>query len=501
MYGVQGFLCALFFMIHFCILYILMLPLFVKGFGNSTFFALSCFTLLAYILYCCKRKQEWFIVITLGVVGLISPSVMHLWAFIALCLTVVKRTRHFCVIPALMGCVEMFYVPITHFSLFITYSFLFTLCFLFTYRGKEWWNIICICCALIFSLIDLSSNFVGEEVLIEKYQHNSVYAPSDQFCKLTSSRYLSSQQKSSNILRSLAFSTSIQDSIPGIVIHEINTVDNFSVRHCQLFQQPTSWHHNQLLGNQYLLESIAKDGGLYSNKGVCFKDTGEVKLALPLTWIKSQPLIITLRDITHLHDSDYTTSYLSNYQSNLNNEIVRNGNRHILLRLFSFLLLVCILLEYFPIVNSRILHLSKITTLILFFYIYCPPVRGEIRIAGRITNSHENYKFDGVLKSLVESGFAYKNGNVGTKILIVPSNKTAIRTGESVVVLENNAKILTRKGVIKSGDIPIGNHNEVLDARSIIVGDQTYLGKYQEETFVVLSTGSPSKIKWENILN
>lgn len=386
-------------------------------------------------------------------------------------------------------------------SLFIIYMIGLLLSFVpykFTYKL----NLILASVAIFFSTFDILKRIAKEPIYIEKYDIESVYSPSEVFCKTTYSDYLHETNNPQRVLRSIMFNTSIKNENKGIVIHEIDTDDCFNIRHCQEWQQPTSWHHNQLLGSQYILEAIRNDGGLYSNKGVCFSDTGFVRLTYPYSLYKSQPLILDLNGVTHLHDSDYTSSYLANYQSSLNNEIVQNGYRHILLRILSILFLLAIILQliHFPLKKNNIQIVNYVLMLFVFLIIYIFPHKGDLRIVGKITNSHENFKYDGVAKNIVANGFNYTTGELGAKILVVSSNSFAIWLGEQVVILEPNAKLLYKTKILSSNNLPIGNNKNIPDARQINYNGKLYSANLSIDSINIIATGSPAKLEWKKLL-
>jgi hypothetical protein len=250
-----------------------------------------------------------------------------------------------------------------------------------------------------------------------------------------------------------------------------------------------------------MLEAISDDGGLYSNKGVRFAPVGTRILSFPLSYNASQTLILEQNGILHLHDSDYTSSYIANYQTSLNSEIVQNGSRPIFIRVISFLavlLCICILLNFNrPSLNIGILIFSLL--LISLASVYACPKKGDIRITGKITNSHENYKADGVPKHIVDQGYNYTLGSIGAKVLVVRSNSFAVWMGEPLVVLEPEAAVLFKGKIIKSDNVPLG-YNNIADARSIKYDGQLYAASITVGDVTFVSTGSPAKLSWKDYL-
>ena len=136
----------------------------------------------------------------------------------------------------------------------------------------------------------------------------------------------------------------------------------------------------------------------------------------------------------------------------------------------------------------------------LYFAIFIFPRNGDIRIVGKITNSHENHKFDGVPKNIVNAGFGYTVGIFNAKILVVSSGSFAIWLGEPLVILEPNATVLYKTSVISSNDTPLGFCENIPDARHIEYNDKPYNGYISIDDVKFISTGSPSKLQWENLL-
>lgn len=483
---------------HRILLSLLLLPIFLKGFGNTDILTISVLSLFSYLFYLSDSKINKFLIIIFLVCFSISPSIIHLWAVLSFILVLERNLLGFSLTSVFLILLEYFYIPTS----FLSLSFIYFTGFIINIILPKWTKVlytILAFIALLFVVIDVLTIITGPQIYVEKYKNNSIYSPSELFCTTTNSKFSASNNEK-KIMRSLMFNPSVDKKKHGIIVHEIETKDVYNIRHCDLWQQPTSWHNNQLLGSQYMLEAIAKDGGLYSNKGVCLNNIGNIKLAYPYSFNKSQPLIVELDGVTHLHDSDYTSSYLSNYQFCLNNEIMQNGLRPIYIRLFSIVVIISSLLLLYPnIVLSqyRIISLLFIVAYLLMFHM---PKEGDIRIVGDITNSHENNKFDGVPKSIVNAGYNYTIGSTNAKVLVVSSGSFSMWLGESIVVLEPNARVFYKNAIISSKDIPLGYHNKIPDARHIIYNDKSYSGCIIIDSINIIATGSPSKLIWKDIL-
>ena len=485
-------------MLHRILLSILLFPIFLKGFGCADILIISVFSLFSYLFYLSNNKKNKILIIIFLVCFFFSPSIIHLWAVLSLILVLERSLLGFSLASVILILLEYFYVPTSFLSLSLIYFIGFILNIILPKWIKIAYTLFALM-AIIFVSIDVFCIITNAPIKVEKYDNNSIYSPSELFCLTTNSTFSESNNEE-KIMRSLMFNPSAEKIKQGIIVHEIETSDIYNIRHCNLWQQPTSWHNNQLLGTQYMLEAIAKDGGLYSNKGVCLESIGNVKLAYPYTYNKSQPLIVELEGITHLHDSDYTSSYLSNYQYCLNNEIMQNGHRPIYVRLFSILAIILSLMLLYPnivLFQYRIIYFSFIVVFLLTFNL---PKKGDIRIVGNITNSHENNKFDGVPKNIVNAGYNYTLGSIHANVLIVSSGSFAVWLGEPIVVMEPNSKIFYKNTIISSGDMPLGYFNEIPDARHIKYNGKSYSGSVIIEGNSIIATGSPSKLIWKDIL-
>ena len=486
-------------MLHKITISLLLLPIFLKGFGSTTIFAITVLVALVYIFHLCESKNKK---IFLGIFTIClasgAISVIHIWSVLGFVLMFEQRTRGFAIIALALSALDLVFPPTTFLFLLIVY--LVGLFLNFTpIKYTKGANILIAIIALSVTIVDIGLLVVKPPLKVEKYDVHSIYSPSDLFCKTTNSAY-SSSSKDSLVLRSLMFNPAIAKETRGIVIHEIDTQDPYNLTTHSYWQQPTSWHENQLLGSQYLLEAICKDGGLYSNKGVAFKKKGKITLTCPSSFNTSQPLIILLDGIIHLHDSDYTSSYLANYQKCLNNELVKNSMRPFLIRVISLLAIICSLFLLFTISVKPFCILLWTLFLSQFLALYFLPRKGDIRIIGKITNSHENFKYDGVTKNIVATGYNYTIGELGAKVLLVSSGSHAIWLGEPVVILEPNATLFYKTNIISSDDIPYGYHQHVSDARMFFYKGNKYLGYHEIENVQIIATGSPAKIQWQNLL-
>ena len=212
---------------------------------------------------------------------------------------------------------------------------------------------------------------------------------------------------------------------------------------------------------------------------------------------KLQPLIIQIKDLNYLHDSDYTCSRISNYQQNLLNELFSKNIRPYKIRIINLLFLLFIVIQLF--------NFNKLITILIILFIPLLTIeedkKGDVRLVGKISNSHENDKFDAIMKSLIDQKYHYTAGNERCKILAIQANKTAIWNNEKLIIAEPNSKIKFNKTIITISDIPQGVQKGIIDSRFIIINDKLiYSPILKIKNTYVLATGSPGKINWKRWL-
>lgn len=346
----------------------------------------------------------------------------------------------------------------------------------------------------------------GNPISIEKLSYRNPFAPGVVLSKNTGVRIHGYPAHSSlALLRSSSFATRIPEDVPGVVSFDIdyNGDDNRVLK--DEWGQVSPWNRNMFLGNQYWLEAIRKDGALYSNKGIRLKDSSRVVLAYPHGLNHSDPLVVQNKNTLLLHDTDYTSDFIANYQIALTQELLHSSRRPIWVRLLNCLFIVFSLLEGWVFTKGlaagRVFpYFVGLLILAVSIWEYCPR-DGDVRIVGRIVNSHENDKADGVLKRLVEQGFDFTVGDKNCRILIVKSGQWAMWRGERIVVAEPNAMIWCDGNCYKVEELPLGSRLGVLDARSwSINGSNTGQAQLMHDNVLFIGTGSPALLQWENIL-
>ena len=358
-------------------------------------------------------------------------------------------------------------------------------------------SIIC----LIMTIVRLP--YFREDYVIENYEgKNSAFAPSNVFLKITETEYAESD-KQNNIVRSQAYYTKVNEKRKGVLITEVTTKDTNEIITNEIWQQPVSWHDNLLIGDQYYIEAIRHDGGLWSNKGKKLKETGIVKLAYCEGLIQSQPLIEEVNDVLYCHDSDWSSSYLANYQSGFLREMFSTRGRPNFVRIINVLFLLILCSFYIRKQSSRLgLQLMFVIGLITsLYYANIYKGKGDIRLVGKIVNSHENNSFNGVVKNIVEDGYDYTIGERNCEVLVVQEGNSAKWKGEIVVIAEPEATVTYNGKKMEVEETPMGNMDGIKDARYwTIDGETTNNCTMDINGIKFIATGSPADLEWKSIL-
>ena len=479
--------------------------IFVKGLGIREFYDISVFSLLAVLFYIGRSKVRRIFYIALMIFQLTCPSLFLLWGVLIMIFCLGNDLRIFGILAGIFWILEECDIVITS-VMWIT-IFFFIAIFVWILL-KKWENkvlvpsisfILILCTSLTF----LNLPFYSEKLYSEKYIP-STFSPSEVFCRVTNTEYIDNANINANtrVIRSTPFLTKIDKEQPGIFVHEITEENLDPVVIHEVWQQPISWFDNQMIGKQYYLEAIRRDGGLYSNKGLTLReDSGCVLLSYIESFTHSQPLIVKYGKTLYLHDSDYSSSYLANYQKNFLNELASNTIRPNLIRFINLLFVALLFVLLFHLRYKKVISVMIIGAILsIVWYLDYYPKRGEIRIVGKITNSHENNKFDGVVKTIVNAGYDYIIGDKNSKILIVQKGKSATVKSEDVVIAEDECSITINGVTAKVINNPIGNVNGVIDARQWF-----YLGKIYDGILIIddvklIATGSPALQSWKDFI-
>lgn len=480
---------------------LLSLTIITRGSGIRDIYELSVYALIITTICFNERKGNSIWGVCLLFIHVLMPGISLLWGFTAFLFSLSTRT-----FPLTILCLALWLgetcdiIPNTILALGCLFVTSLTL-YLIPRKIQKYiattLGIITFCFALP------KMPLLNDRMYAEKYG-NSPYASSDIFCKVTGTKYIDTKniKKDTRIIRETPFYTNISSHQPGIHVFEIDYKDNDESVDKEIWQQPISWHDNQLIGNQYYLEAIRNDGGLYSNKGLTLKsDIGTSQLSFAETLTQSQPLVISKGPTLLLHDSDYVSSFLANYQKSFISELAGNNIRPNLIRAINLLFLIFLILGLYKFKYQKHFIAFLLPVTLLFFYlVYAKPVEGEIRLVGEITNSHENNKFDGVVKKLVFSGFNYTVGNKNAKILVVQKGHNAEVDTETIVLAEDDCTIMCKNKKLSVINTPIGNVNGIIDARQWKCEDRVIDGIVEIDGVKLIATGSPALQSWKDLL-
>ena len=94
----------------------------------------------------------------------------------------------------------------------------------------------------------------------------------------------------------------------------------------------------------------------------------------------------------------------------------------------------------------------------------------------------------------------YIVGDKNCKVLIVKENMKTEWNGEQLVVAEPNAEIIFKGTKMKAGQDPLGNIDNIEDARYWIINNKKFKPLLKEKNVVFIATGSPAKILWKKFL-
>lgn len=87
-------------------------------------------------------------------------------------------------------------------------------------------------------------------------------------------------------------------------------------------------------------------------------------------------------------------------------------------------------------------------------------------------------------------------GSVGTKLLVVGSNYTASWKNEKIIILEPGAKVKIKGTIYEAQDVPMGEWDGILDARSILKnGEKQPSPIIKLEQVTIIATGSPTTLE------
>jgi len=370
----------------------------------------------------------------------------------------------------------------------------------------------------IVVLMDFFSFLKKRTYVIEDIPTASeIYKVGKSFSEITGCKIVTSYTEDDYVIRSHAVRTKIPYNKRGVVILEHSPEQTNEIVTGGKWQQPVSWHDNVPFSNQYFTEAIIHDGGLWSNIGTNLKDTCDVLLAYENIRHGYQPLIVKNGDVTFLHDSDYTSGRLVNYQQSFVKELFSpiGFDRPLYMRILNFTLLiislVIIKLEKRNKKSLYIINTALLSSIAYFYFSSIGDAYGNVRLVGEIKDSHENNRFDGVIKTMVDDGLMVKLGEKNCTFLIVQENNSAKYLGEKIIVLEPGAEISIDGKKYKANKIPgpsfVTNDSLVIvDTRTInCEGKETTpifsVVNKENSNITIIATGSPALLNWNKLSN
>lgn len=450
-----------------------------------------------------KRIALGVLFLILFVISLVLPNIFLLWGMIAMLLLLSEQ--RFALIPLSFWLIESIGFPFSsYFYITVVYFVLF---FIIIITPAKYGKYICVGIIPFIVGFEISDLF-NPKMVIEDKNYN-VYGQSKTFQRISKCELDNGAEENVTIIRNKSYGTTIPDSVPGIVIYDIDLQKEETFAHNEHLQQQTPWNSQMYLGCQYILESLLADGALYSNIGITLKKNPQTKslLSRPIGFSDSTPLILVWNKTLFLNDSDYFSSYIANYQKNLIQELVGGYGIHRLathgLNIACAIFILFYLLSFPKLsVNSGKVGLAVWMLLVLSLsYISDKCMAdGEIRMVGKIKNSHENEGFDGIPKIINACGYQYVIGDKNAVILAIKNGESAVWKGEKLIVAEPNATIKILGHEVCIDESPLGCVDEVIDARNIIVDGNVKGVIFEINGVKIIGTGSPAKIQWSRFI-
>ena len=146
-------------------------------------------------------------------------------------------------------------IPLTYNAIIIEYLLL---AILIRNIPKNIANYICLgIIPLIIVFEVLTSISLGQETFIE-YKNYNVYGQGETFQRISGCSLSRNSLHYNRIIRNRSYGTSVPDSVPGIVIYDIDLQKKDKFALPIRLQQQTPWNSQMYIGNQYVLEYNGK---------------------------------------------------------------------------------------------------------------------------------------------------------------------------------------------------------------------------------------------------
>lgn len=254
------------------------------------------------------------------------------------------------------------------------------------------------------------------------------------------------------------------------------------------FYQGRPWSRNLIMAGEPWRMAVQRDGILISNIGSALKQDSYHPLYGQMDGFTVVPLALNEQDKLILADSDFVVNGMAPYQSSLIRRITGTDSGflafHIICSLILFILpwYVCPWLPLFPVLA----YLCAVWW----------PIQGEIRYIGNHHYWPHTELGEGIVRHLQDCGMNVIFGSVGTKLLVVGSDYTASWKNEKIIILEPGAKVKIKGTIYEAQDVPMGEWDGILDARSILKnGEKQPSPIIKLEQVTIIATGSPTTLE------
>lgn len=468
---------------------------------------------LGHALFNTFSEKKWsrsLIVVSLCLLAYFQWPIVHLWGFWAFVLLAGYGKNNLETVSLAASLLVLWMAQETSWGSWTAIPWNGIAFFLICYLGIRWlektyfnhrlFYIILSCCIIntSYDIVKISLSSPDIQIAQDKNVLPS-YSPGPMLAKILNGKLVEPGQASGDIgISSVIFDGGPYHGSHHILLaeHDILPSDPYGVLTKANTQQIEPWAHNQLIGNQYLLEAVARDGLWMANLGGSLKPIGKLLLG-SLSHDDDHivtPLVTKYHNFTYVQDSDSFVDGLANRQENILKEIVIGRELPRILNL-----LFCISLVFSPFLIGLIVRSCSLISICCLLLI---PKEGQVRIIANLDWPHEPSKASGVMTSLVGNGYLMQMGNKKSQILVVGEGKTASAyPTEKLVILEPGAKVTIGKDVICSGIEPVDNEENIVDGRKLFINNEETSPMLSHDGIRIIGTGSPSKLEWKRWLD
>lgn len=480
-----------------------------KGGGSREVFVFFVGLAIGLSAWMGANERNWFTLTKCGAsvfLLMLNWSIVHLFGFWVLLLylptgNLRDKSKWSCLSSAMLivwivqsaSFVKLSIIPIVSIPIFISSAIII-------YFMPRWVHIIFAACCIFISLFDIS--MIQRKTRIEMSHDPMVencYTQSEAITHLLSANIVAPGHVSGDVgISSLFFDKGPNKASKRIFLVEHGqkpSSDHKIIAGGEVSQwQP--WSSNQLFGDQYLLTAIAMDGQWNSNVGGRLHPNGKLILASsrhPDFWL-FEPLVVECGQDIYIQDSDPFVDRLVPYQENAIIELVRGCVEY---RVLNIIMVIASLLPYcFSAISLFVIIILSLLLLSKF------PVKGDVRLVGRIESPHEPSRISGVLRSLSDAGYPMLRGTSGCHILVVDENsKALVKASETFILAGPGSTVSIPSCKIKVSDIPLGNVDDVVDARELLIDGKVVGPIYSIHGITIIGTGSPAKQEWKKWLH